>query len=342
MNTPAEVQSLIDKKDEVKTMKALLAYERPNKNNFIYGILNYYHPYFSISEIAKRLKVVRIGASDMIQISYSANDPGIAYNTIDILNNEFMEQYQELRFGETNNVIKFFEEELARLSKILKEEEDSLTTYNIDKRIINYGEQTKQVTIMDAGHQMKLQQLALDYSSTKVLADFFEAKLGEQAKDIRKNTEFIASLNKINELNAQIANLDFQTSNNTLNTVEEKNKYKVQLKQAEDKLTSLSLKFASTNRSTEDLSDEGLVSQWLEQIVMFQKAKAELKAMETEREKLDDDFLYYSPIGSTLKRKERSIGFVESTYMSMLGSLNAARLRQKNLQMTSATLRVTN
>ncbi|MEG2151556.1 MAG: hypothetical protein RRY36_10100, partial [Bacteroidaceae bacterium] len=37
MGTPAEVQSLIDKNDEEKTVKALLAYERPNKNNFIYG-----------------------------------------------------------------------------------------------------------------------------------------------------------------------------------------------------------------------------------------------------------------------------------------------------------------
>ena len=55
----------------------------------------------------------------MIEIAYSANDPGIAYNTLEILNEEFVKQYHELRYGETNNVIKFFQEELARLGKML-------------------------------------------------------------------------------------------------------------------------------------------------------------------------------------------------------------------------------
>lgn len=44
----------------------------------------------------------------MIEIAYSSNDPGIAYNTLDILNEEFVKQYHELRYGETDNVIKFF------------------------------------------------------------------------------------------------------------------------------------------------------------------------------------------------------------------------------------------
>lgn len=35
--------------------------------------------------------------------------------------------------------------------------------------------------------------------------------------------------------------------------------------------------------------------------------------------KIDRDFLYFSPIGATLGRKERHIGFVESNYMSTMG-----------------------
>ena len=69
----------------------------------------------------------------MIEIAYSANDPGIAYNTLEILNEEFVKQYHELRYGETDNVIKFFQEELARLGKMLTAAEDSLIEYNIGK-----------------------------------------------------------------------------------------------------------------------------------------------------------------------------------------------------------------
>ena len=38
-------------------------------------------------------------------IGYSANDAGIAYNTLDLLNEVFARQYQQIRFGETGNVI---------------------------------------------------------------------------------------------------------------------------------------------------------------------------------------------------------------------------------------------
>ncbi|MDD2492161.1 MAG: exopolysaccharide biosynthesis protein, partial [Bacteroidales bacterium] len=49
-----------------------------------------------------------------------------------------------------------------------------------------------------------------------------------------------------------------------------------------------------------------------------------------------------SPIGSTLKRIERDISFTEQSYLSVLQSLNAALLRQKTLQMTSANLKPIN
>ena len=75
---------------------------------------------------------------------------------------------------------------------------------------------------------------------------------------------------------------------------------------------------------------------------VYEKTKAELGAQDIMRQKLDKQILYYAPIGATLGRKERHIGFIEGNYMEMLKALNAARLRQKNLQMTTATLRVLN
>ncbi len=116
---PNEVKNLIDKNNEEQTLKNFLAYERPSKDNFIYALLNYKHPYFSIYALSENLKISQLDISDMIEIKYSANDPGIAYNTLEILNKEFISQYQEIRFGETDNVIKFFIEELKRVGKDL-------------------------------------------------------------------------------------------------------------------------------------------------------------------------------------------------------------------------------
>jgi hypothetical protein len=84
------------------------------------------------------------------------------------------------------------------------------------------------------------------------------------------------------------------------------------------------------------------VNQWLEQVVIREKTAAQIEARDVMREKLDQDFLYFSPIGATINRKERNIGFVEGNYMSIMGALNQAILRQKNLEMTAATLKVMN
>lgn len=341
---PNEVKNLIDKNSVDRTVENFLAYERPSKDNFIYALLNYSNPYFSIRELTDKIIVKQLGASDMIDISYSCNDPGIAFNTLEILNKEFIKQYQEIRFGETDNVIAYFRSELARVGKDLQHAEDSLITYNIDKRIINYGEQTKQVTIMDADHQMKLQQLLLDYSSTKALADFLEKKLGNQARTMLANSAFIKQLNKISQLNNKIAMGNINPSEQTKEEASKINQYKDELKDAEKSFSGLAdiIGHNQAGTSTDNIAQSELVDQWLTQVMLAEKTKAELNAMDSQRQKLDGDFLYYSPIGATINRQERNIGFVESTYMSLLNSLNSALLRQKNLQMTSATLRVMN
>ena len=74
-------------------------------------------------------------------------------------------------------MIKFFQEELARLGKMLTAAEDSLIEYNIENRIINYGEQTKQVASMDATYRMMDNDLLVNYSTSKALIDFYEYKL---------------------------------------------------------------------------------------------------------------------------------------------------------------------
>ena len=336
---PREVKALIDRQDEERTLNNLIAYERPNANNFVYGLLNYTHPYFSIPVLSQKIKVVQLDNSDLIEIGYSANDPGIAYNTLEILNEEFVKQYRELRYGETNNVIDFFRQELARLHEQLTAAEDSLIQYNIEHRIINYAEQTEQLTVMDAQYQMMDNDLLVNSSTSRALIDFYEYKLGDLAKAIRTNNEFMDNLNAISKLNTQISTLEItpEESNNT--NLSQK---KEQLEQAEKNISDLAMKLSQETASTNNVSYETLVTQWLEQVVIGEKTLAQIQARDIMREKLDRDFLYFSPIGAVINRKERNIGFVEGNYMSTLNALNQAILRQKNLEMTSASLKVMN
>lgn len=341
-SVPQEVKALIDKRSEEKTVKNLLAYERPSAGNFVYGLLNYGHPYFSIRALSEKIKVARMENSDLIEIGYSANDPGIAYNTLEILNEEFIDQYQRIRFGETDNVIKFFEGEVARLYKLLTNAEDSLISYNVAKRIINYDEQTRVVAGMDATHKGKQQELLMSSMTSKALADFYENKLGSQANIIRGNNEFITELNNISRLKSRISNLELVNEEGNSEVEEALNVARRDLAETENNISRIATDIMAETNSIKNVDVNDLISQWLEQIVLYEKTQAEMEAMSIQRESLDKEFLYFSPIGATINRKERHIGFIEGNYMEMLKALNSARLRRRNLQMTTATLQVLN
>ena len=342
---PAEVKALINHNSERISYANLKAYEKPMQNNFIFSLLNY-HPYFSVNSITSRLKVLQLDKSDIINIDYSANDAGIAYNTLDILNEVFARQYQQLRYGETNNVIKFFEREVAKLYKILTGAEDDLIRYNIEKRIINYGEQTKQVAALDASQQISDNTQLMNYTTTRALMDYLERQLGNRAKIIRANKEFTSQITDISRIQSRISNLRLMSSEggeeNQESQIELANAERM-LQRATNNVRDLTKDIEASTYSTETgVKSSSMIDKWLEQVLLLEKTKAEMSAQDIMRGKLDRQILYYAPIGATIDRKARHIGFIEGNYMAMLSALNAARLRQRNLQMSTATLRVLN
>jgi len=344
-SVPADVKALINHNSEAATYANLKAYEKPSQDNYIFGLLNY-HPYFSLNSITSRLKVLQLNNSDIIDIGYSANDPGIAYNTLDILNEVFARQYQQLRFGETNNVIKFFEREVARLYRILTSAEDDLIAYNVSKRIINYGEQTKALTGLDAQQQTSDNDQLMNYTTTKALMDYMERQLGNRAQVIRANRDFTNEVRDISRIQSRISNLQLMSSeggNNNSESHQELASAQKQLQSAINRVKNLTKEIEGGTYSTETgVKANDMITRWLDQVILYEKTKAEMTAQDIMRQKLDKQILYYAPIGATIARKDRHIGFVESNYMEMLRALNAARLRQRNLQMSTATLRVLN
>ena len=341
---PAEVKGLINHNNENTTYANLKAYEKPTADNYIFGILNY-HPWFGINSITSRLKVIQLNRSDIIDIGYSANDAGIAYNTLDILNDVFARQYQNLRFGETNNVIKFFEREVARLYRLLTGAEDDLIRYNIDKRIINYGEQTKQVAGMDASHKTSTNDQMMNYTTSKAMMDYLEKQLGDRAKVIRANKDFTKQVTDISRIQSRISNLRLMASEGGAGNESQLELAKAEkmLQDATQNVKELTRDIEGSSYSTETgVKASDMISRWLEQMLLLEKTKAEMSAQDIMRQNIDQELLYYAPIGATIARKDRHIGFIEGNYMEMLKALNAARLRQRNLQMSTASLHVLN
>lgn len=342
--TPKEVKALIDKNSIDSTITNLKRYERASPTNFVYGLFNWYHRHYSYNALSK-IEVKRLFDSDMLDISYAADDPGIAYNTLVILNEEFVKQYKQLRFGETNDVVEYFKKELARLGDKLKHSEDSLTSYYVDKKIINYEEQTKQVTALSRDYELMYYNAMLKYADADASVRQLEIRIKGQLKAIENNTLFLQKLNSLSEVSSKLARLrvlNLDTANISPVSGRLLEELKFQEKKAEEELKEYTATINKQRYSQDNVASAAYVDQWVSSVIAREEASAELKVMEDVKKSLDSEYSYYSPIGSTLKRKERDISFTEQSYLSVLTSLNAALMRQKTLQMNSASLKAIN
>lgn len=341
--TPEAVKKLIDKSSEDKTVENLKGYEKASPHNFVYGLFNWNHPHYCYAALST-IKVVRLGNSDMLRVFYAANDPGVAYQTLLLLNKLYTREYKTLQFGSTSNAIRYFEEELARVGKELRENEDSLTNYNVRNRIINYDEQTKQVAALDKEYDLRYQDILLNYNSANASIRHLEMQLDENVQYLKGNAEFLTKLNRVSDLNTRVAEMEafYTDSTSSVYTQRQLNNYKQQLEQAEKELVDFSQSFSNRKYTREGYPTSNFVTQWLEELLKLEKSKAEIKVLETHKKELDKQYSHFSPIGSTIKRQERSIDFIERNYLSILSSLNAARLRLKSLEMNSASLKLIN
>lgn len=341
--TPKDVKNLIDKSSVEKTIENLNRYEKASPKNFVYGLFNWVHPHYSYAALSK-IEVKRIYNSDMLDIKYASDDPGIAYNTLILLIREFKNQYDILRFGETNNVVEYFRSELAKLGAKLRNSEDSLTQYYIEKKVINYPEQTKQITALARDYDLLYRDAILRHSSSDAAVRELEQKIINQTKMIENNTLFMNKLETLSQLSTEIARREMlsksdSTSKSGLPMIRS---YKDRQIAVEKDLKEFTQKLADSKYTSDGIASITYIDQWIEEIIKREKAKSEILVMEDVRKSLDQEYVYFSPVGSTLKRKEREIGFTEQSYLTMLQSLNTALMRQKTLQMSSATLKPIN
>lgn len=331
--------SLIDSTSEEKTFKNILNYEKPNKDNFIYGLFYWNHPHYCYNSL-KKISVNRKNNSDLLEISYTSNDPGIAYNTLEILMDEFVNEYRDIRYGETDKVIAYFKAELDRIGTELRIAEDSLTNYNIEKRVINYYDETKEIAAINKEFELREQTAALEFNSAKTLKDQLETLMGNNLSQIKNNIDFITKLNKASYLTGTISEIQSlnpeETSNNKLALL------KKELDMTAKELSNITNQYVEDRHSKEGISKSSIVNQWLEQVLLYEKAKSNLNIIQKNRNELNNRYEFFAPVGSTIKRKERNINFTEQNYLSILRSYNDALMRKKNLEMTSATLKVLN
>jgi len=339
MLVPDEVKALIDTTSVDKTFENMMGHLQPDKKNFLYGLLNWYHPHYSIHAL-NNIKVRRIQGSDMVEITYSCGDPAIAYQTLLILNEEFLRTFFDLRFKDSNDIIQFFEREVGIAKGVLNEQEDSLQVYRQERRIVNYEEQTEALMAVETDHFIKLKQLLLDYAAAQSALLSMEVQLQGREGMLKNNANFMALMSDISELSASIVRAEALMPDTLRNKDPKLQQYKRELERLTNQLRTTSQTIRMNQGTKEGMPVESVLNEWLNEMVAYEKAKAAIEVMTKEEYKINDLYNYFSPIGPTLKRRDREINVAEQTYLQLTQALISARLRLKELQMSLGSVSI--
>jgi len=336
---PEDVKKLINKSSEEKTYQNLVEYRKETNDNFVYGLLNWFHPYFSISSL-ESISAKRLGSSDMLEIRYSADDPGVAHQTLLILNEVLGTEYTKLQLSSSEDVIKYFENQLEEIRKQLNFQEDSLLQYSMQGNIINYEEQTSSLTALSSEIDSRYEQALIDYNTSDKLIKNLESQMDERGNLLKENKKFLQNLEVISMLTKKIT--EIETTNDETSSIRSDKlpRYKELLKKAEQKTFDLSNNISTIKTSKEGLNIDLISQNWLTETLKNEKAKAELATLKDRKKEIKQDYVRYTPIGPNLKKQEREISITEESYHTILNHLSQARLQQKNIQMMSATLSV--
>ncbi len=335
---PDEVKALAVKGDIEKTFENFEKLKKSDHTNFIYELINLKHPDYSIEKIVGRISVRRILSSDFVDIEFESEDPAICQNTLLILAEIFVKLNAEIKVNQSDAVVKYFEGQLNTSTKELRSAEDELLDFNRTHNIINYYEQTKHLASEKEHFELEYQKVHIKHYGAKAVLKTLESKL-ESHERKRLSSEEIMSLRN------ELADINFEISMKSLGIEADSVK---RLQNAKDVVTldkkALNLKnnlaqqvndLYATDYDEKTLASTDILTDWLENTILFESTKAQLKVMDEKRLEFKKLYQVFSPLGATMKRLERKIDIAEREYLSLLHSLGLAKLRQQNVELKS-------
>ncbi|WP_350288931.1 hypothetical protein [uncultured Croceitalea sp.] len=335
---PEEVKALAVKGDIEKTFVNFKELKDSNHTNFIYELINLTHPDYSIEKIVNRIKVRRILSSDFVDIEFESEDPAICQSTLLILSDVFVKLNAEIKVNQSDAVVKYFRGQLNTSTKQLRSAEDELLSFNRTHNIINYYEQTKHIASEKEHFELEYQKVHIKHYGAKAVLKTLESKIESHEKKRLSSEEIMALRNEMADINFEISmkSLGVETDSTTrIQNAKDVVGLEKKASELNNKLTKQVNELYSTDYDEKTLASTDILTDWLENTILFESTKAQLKVMDLKRLEFEKLYQVFSPLGATMKRLERKIDIAEREYLSLLHSLGLAKLRQQNVELKS-------
>lgn len=331
--TPALRQRLTGT-SQPATLDNVRRYAQANNSNELYALLGSGNPTYSLGALA-HLTATRVASSDLIRLEFESYNPQICQTTLRLITQVFLGESKNLREGQTESVIKYYEAELGRAKQRLAQAESVNVAFNRSNNIINYDEQSKGIATEKEALVGEITQLSQQYAGALAALRAINQRLGGRQGALNSSNQLLEQRRKLGRLNAEIIDQQLFGKQGETNAPP---KVK-QLQQEADQLTqamqnSVDKYYAHTN-SVEGIPSKQLLGEWVQDMALVESNRAKLGVMYRRQQQFEHEYERMAPLGATLKRIDREIELAEKSYLNVLSSLNSSKASQQNTQLTA-------
>ena len=328
---PALRKKLVVPGSDEATFERILAYRNSSENNDITELINSSGEIYSMEVINANMSATRKQSSDMIEVTYKAGDPAVCQQTLQYIVDVFVKRYKGMKGTETNNVVKYFEEQLRLAAERLRKSEEKLKDFSSQHKIINYYEQAKFVAESKEDVTMDQQKQRMSLEASKAALKRIEEKMDMKRSLLEVNDKITSIREQLSQVNYKIANAELYNEDK-----ENLSKYRAQAESLKKQIKSEVEDQYKWNNTTEGLPRTNLLNDWLTNYLGVEENESKLEVIDKRLNNFDNIFNDLAPVGSKLKQIEREVDINEKEYLSILHGLNLAKLRQQNLEMSNS------
>lgn len=316
-----------------KTVLKLTDYKNATDTNFIYNLLNYHHKHYSIYALSS-VSVTRIQSSDILELKYESDDPGISLQTLIILTDVLIKNFRMLKENQSDVVVKYFQAQVRLAQGRLKKAEEKLLKFNTDNKIINYYEQSKFIAGKKEDIEEYIQNERIKMSGAEQALKKLEDKLQIQGQVQEVTESIVEKRNRLINITEKITINELYDEQDTITKNEIAN-LKKETEQIKESINHEIGQLYNFRNTIEGLPISNILYEWLKNLIIYAEAKAGLTVLNNRQQEFIKNYEIFAPLGATLKRIEREIDVSEREYLSLLHSLNLAKLKQQNEELST-------
>ncbi len=324
----------INREGYEQTILSLKAYMASNDTNFVYRLLYFEDPHYSIKAIST-VNVQRIASSDLVKLKFDSDDPGICQQTLAMLTQVCIVNYKLIKENRSDAVVKYFEYQLKQSAGRLKIGEDKLLKFNEDNNIINYYEQSKAVAVVKEDLDVDYHNKRIKLAGLKAAIARIEDKLGNQKLVQLKSSTIIDKRNQLSEINSKLANVELAANGNPVDD-KQLAKLKFSALKLKDEIRVAVNDLYSYGNSVDGLPISTLLNDWINNVIEYEDTKAGLEVLGDRIKDFQKQYAIYAPAGANIKRIEREISVSEQEFLEILHGLNLAKLKLQDAELSSS------